>query len=223
MENAFKIVLALHILGGGIGLTAGTVNMFRPKGDRIHKICGRFFLYGMLTAGSAALFLSAMHTNYFLFITGVFTIYMVGTGDRYLLRRGTAQNLKPALVDWALTIGMLLFGLGFIAFGIYKLIAGNTFGLVFSVFGFISLSMVRGDIKNYTQPPVYKNTWLLVHLQRMMGAYIAATTAFLVVNLPGDIIPPNLKFIPWLLPTALIVPLIFKWSKKYAVKVKPAE
>ena len=221
MDNLFKIILALHILGGGIGLTAGTVNMFRPKGDRIHKLAGKFFLYGMLTAGTAALFLSAMHTNYFLFITGVFTIYMVGTGDRYLQMRGS--NTKPALIDWALTMGMLLFGLGFIGFGIYKLIGGNTFGLVFSVFGFISLSMVRGDIKNYTKPPVYKNNWLLVHLQRMVGAYIAATTAFLVVNLPGYITPPNLKFIPWLLPTALIVPLIFKWSKKYAVKVKATE
>ena len=222
MDNLFKIVLAIHILGGGIGLTAGTVNMFRPKGDRIHKLAGKFFLYGMLAAGSAALFLSAMHTNYFLFITGVFTIYMVGTGDRYLLRRGTAENLKPGLIDWALTVGMLLFGLGFIGFGIYKLIEGNTFGLVFGVFGFISLSMVRGDIKNYTQPPVYKNNWLLVHLQRMTGAYIAATTAFLVVNLP-HVLPPALNFIPWLLPTAIITPLIFKWSNKYAVKVKAAE
>jgi len=48
--------------------------------------------------------------------------------------------------------------------------------------------------------------------------YIAATTAFLVVNLPQDILPGYLNFIPWLTPTVILVPLIFKWTRKYEVK-----
>jgi len=51
---------------------------------------------------------------------------------------------------------------------------------------------------------------LVTHLQRMIGAYIASLTAFLVVNntiLPG--------VIAWLLPSVLLVPFIMAWSKKY--------
>jgi hypothetical protein len=43
----------------------------------------------------------------------------------------------------------------------------------------------------------------------MCGAYIASLTAFLVVNV--KILP---SLIVWLLPTMVITPLIFIWSKK---------
>jgi uncharacterized membrane protein len=218
MGIIFKILLALHITGGGIGLTAGTINMFRKKGDRLHKLAGMFFLYGMLTAATAALALSVIHPSNFLFITGVFTIYMVSTGQRYLLRRSTEGSAKP--LDYTLTYGMLCFGGAFIGFGIYKLILGNTFGIVFIAFGLISLRMVMADIQNYKEQPGAKSNWLSVHIQRMVGGYIAATTAFLVVNLPMTILPANLSFIPWLAPTALLTPFIFIWVKKYAPKKK---
>jgi hypothetical protein len=85
------------------------------------------------------------------------------------------------------------------------------------VFGFISLGFVRRDLINYTGKMTEKNYWLLMHLQRMMGAYIASTTAFLVVNakyLPFEF--PGFVF--WLLPTAILTPLIIIWSKKYSKK-----
>jgi uncharacterized membrane protein len=212
----FKILLGIHITGGGVGLMAGTINMFRKKGDRLHKLAGMFFLYGMLTAGTVAMVLSVMHPNNFLFIVGVFTIYMVATGQRYLLRRSTIGTAQP--LDYALTYGMLCFGGAFIGLGIYKLISGDTFGTVFVVFGLISLRMVMADMQNYKEKPGAKSNWLSVHIQRMVGAYIAATTAFLVVNFPKDVLTGNLSFIPWLLPTALLTPLIFVWVKKYAPK-----
>src|SRR6267142_6464183 len=108
-ENAFKLFLILHIMGGSVGLIAGTINMIRKKGDKKHKIIGKFFLHGMLTAGIAALILSVLHPNYFLFIVGVFTIYMVATGQRYLFHRGVLVNQKQIGLDWLLTILMLLF------------------------------------------------------------------------------------------------------------------
>jgi uncharacterized membrane protein len=220
VQILFKIILALHITGGSIGLIAGTINMVRKKGDKTHKAVGKFFLYGMLAAGTAALALSVMHPNYFLFIVGVFTIYMASTGKRYLSLRESADGPTPKMIDWALSIFMLLFGIAFIGFGIYKFIKGNTFGIVFLVFGYISVSMVRQDIKNYNGKSPFKNTWMLLHLQRMIGAYIAALTAFLVVNMPQTILPGYLNFIPWLTPTIALVPLIFKWTAQRKI-MKP--
>ena len=75
--------------------------------------------------------------------------------------------------------------------------------------------MVRTDLKLYKGVTKYKNFWLLIHLQRMIGAYIASVTAFIVTNDNY-----NLGIIGWLLPTAILVPLIFKWSKQKVVFVK---
>lgn len=73
--------------------------------------------------------------------------------------------------------------------------------------------MARKDIKLYKGNNTVKNYWLLIHIQRMIGAYIAALTAFLVVN---NTYLPSLA--AWLLPTVILTPLIFYWSKMYANK-----
>jgi uncharacterized membrane protein len=219
MDILFRFFLVIHIIAGTIGLLSGTINIIRKKGDKKHKLVGKFFLYGMLTVGLSAFVLSLMHKNYFLFIVGVFTFYMAATGDRYLSLKELRTTQKPKLIDWLLTVFMLLFGLAFIGFGIYHLSNSENFGIVFIVFGFIGLRMVGRDIKNYKGKTEIINYWLIAHLQRMIGAYIAAITAFLVVNgkyLDGLV--PN--YVIWLLPTVILVPLIIKWTKKYQVTKK---
>jgi uncharacterized membrane protein len=217
MDIFFKIFLVLHILGGSMGLITGTTNVIRKKGDKKHKLTGKIFSYGMFTAGFSSLILSILHPNYFLFIVGVFTIYLVGTGNRYLHLKMLASEQKPAIVDWALTIGMLLSGIIFIVLGILSLIKGNNFGIVFIVFGFLGLRFVKADFNNYKGKVKEKNYWLLVHLQRMTGGYIAATTAFLVVNF--QYIPIAIpSAVVWLLPTIIFTPLITMWTRKYMVK-----
>ena len=212
MQTLFQIFLVLHITGGAVGLLSGTINIIRKKGDKKHKLVGKFFLYGMLLAGFSALVLSVLHPNYFLFIVGVFTLYMTGTGERYLYLKKLLSGQKPILFDWIFAGCMLLFGLAFIAFGIKLFLQQEKFGIVFVVFGFISLRFVYTDWQNYTGKAKEKNYWLLAHLQRMTGAYIASLTAFLVVNkiLPGIIV--------WLLPTVILTPLIIVWTRKYRVE-----
>ena len=93
-----------------------------------------------------------------------------------------ASDQRPTIVDWALSTGMLLSGLAFIVFGTSKFINGNSFGIVFIVFAILGLLSVKTDFYNYKGKPKEKNYWLIAHLQRMTAGYIAATTAFLVVN-----------------------------------------
>ncbi|MBS1489762.1 MAG: DUF2306 domain-containing protein [Bacteroidetes bacterium] len=219
MSIIFTIFLILHISGGSVGLFTGTINLIRKKGDKKHKLVGRFFVYGMLTAGISALMLSIMHPNYFLFIVGIFTIYLTGTGTRYLRMKMLGSNQRPKTIDWAITITMLLTGLLFIGLGIKHLIASNNFGIVFMVFGALGVRLVKTDFKNYKGQASAKNYWLLAHLQRMTGAYIASATAFLVVNAKyfPELIP---SIFYWLLPTVILFPLIVSWTKKYKVENK---
>jgi uncharacterized membrane protein len=220
--NLFQLFLMLHIAGGTAGLITGTINLVRKKGDKNHKLVGKIFTYGMLIAGVSSLVLSVLHPSYFLFIVGVFTIYLVGTGNRYIYLKMLGVNQQPSFLDWAITIGMLITAVLFIVTGVIYLVNQNNFGIVLLIFGILALRFTKTDIENYRGKARVKNYWLLVHLQRLTGAYIAAITAFLVVNAkyaPVEL-PPVLV---WLLPTAILLPLIIMWSKRYKIEVKTAD
>jgi uncharacterized membrane protein len=216
MSLIFNVLLVLHIIGGTAGIMSGTINIIRKKGDLLHKNVGKIFLYSMLMTGFSSLTLATMHPNNLLFIIGIFTIFLVGTGRRYLSLKGLAKGQRPHLVDWLLTGMMLVFGIIFISFGVYFLIKNELFGIVYLVFGLTGLRYVMKDFNYYRgQKITLKNYWLIEHIGRTMAGYLASLTALLVVN------SAYLSFIPtvllWLLPTIVFVPLIVYWSKKNKV------
>lgn len=217
MNEIFQAFLIMHIAGGSVGLLTGMINIIRKKGDKNHKLIGKLFFISMLTAGASSLVLSRLHPNYFLFMVGVFTLYMVISGQRYLKRQ---QQGKPEfkIVDWTIAVLMFIAGLMFVGIGVWALLKSNLFGLVFITFGGLGLLFVRQDFKNYKNKSTIKNFWLIGHLQRMTGGFIAALTAFLVVN--ATYLPQQIPgFVYWLLPTVIFTPLIVKWSQKYEVKI----
>ena len=214
METIFTILLIIHIIAGSIGLLTGTINIIKKKGDKAHKSVGKFFFYSMLINGFAGFIMSLIHRNDFLLIVAVFSIYMVATGQRFLSLKQLNKEQKPKAIDWILTYTMLVFAFLFITYGSYLLINKVNFGIVLLVFGVVSCLMAIKDIKVYKGNIKEKNYWLLLHIQRMVGSYIAALTAFIVVNnhfLPG--------IVGWLLPTVIFTPLIVKWTKQYRVQI----
>lgn len=218
MEILFKIFLSLHIIGGSVGLFTGTINLVRKKGGKNHVRVGKIFTYGMLTAGFSAFVLSILHPNYFLFMVGVFTLYLVGTGYRYIHIKMSGSDQRPTITDWAISLCMMLAGILFVGLGIRLILSQQNFGIVFIVFGLIGLRFVKIDFTNYKGKWKEKNYWLLSHLQRMTGGYIASLTAFLVVNAKySPIVLPSI--LVWLLPTVILTPLIIVWSRKYKAKV----
>lgn len=222
MEILFKTFLVLHIIGGSVGLFTGTINLVCKKGDKNHKLVGKIFAFSMLTAGLSSFILSIILQNYFLFMIGVFTIYLVGTGYRYIYLKMLGSDQIPTILDWIITTMMLLAGFTFIGLGIYKIFLLDNFGIVFMVFGILGLRLVKTDFNNYKGKFKTKNYWLIAHLKRMTGGYIAAITAFLVVNSKySPIVLPSVLI--WLLPTAILTPLIISWTKKYKVKIKQIE
>jgi uncharacterized membrane protein len=208
----FKILLYAHIFFGAISLLIGLFVLIGKKGNSRHKLIGNIYFFAMLSAAFISFPMSYLHSDYFLFIVGVFTIYMLLTGRRFLKIKEISDVKK---IDWILTIIMLVFGIAFIVFGSYKLLNNNYFGIVLIVFGIISCLFVWRDKNNFIGKSRYKNFWLVTHIQRMVGSYIATVTAFLVVN--NKILP---DVVAWLLPTFLLVPLIIKWVIKYNIKAK---
>ncbi len=176
MELVFQIILIIHIISGSLGLLTGTINILQKKGVKRHRQIGRLFVFFMITAGISSIILAILHPNNFLLIVGIFTIYLVGTGDRYMRLRLLGKGQKPAFTDWFLS------GICFIVWGAYMIYYSNNFGIVLVVFGLIGLSNVKNDFKNYAGRSKKKKYWMLAHIWRMMGGYTASLTAFIVVN-----------------------------------------
>ena len=201
-------LLIVHIIGGTIGLLSGTFIVLSKKGNSVHKKSGKLFTYSMSLSMMAAFPISYIKENIFLFCIGIFTIYMIITGNRALSHK---INQKVKILDYTITVIMVLFGLVLMIYGIYK---GGQMLVISAVFSFISLFFVWNDYRFYFGKMNLQNPGLTIHIQRMTGAYIAAFTAFLVVNntiLPG--------VIGWLLPTFIFVPLIIYWSRKRKVRL----
>ena len=217
MDLLFKIFLMIHVAGGSVGMLAGTYVMFAKKGDKTHKKVGKLFAISMLGAGFCSLVLAALHHSNFLFAVGIFTIYMTGTAWRYLHLKKLADGQKPQTIDWLLVGFMFVGSLWFVKMGVESLLDKEYFGAIVLVFAWRGFSFVRQDYRTFNGQITAKNYWLLFHLQRMTGAYIASMTAFLVVNSPD-----RLSFIPWLLPSVVVVPFIVKWSKKYIIRLPTA-
>lgn len=209
----FDVLLIVHVLCGGISLLLGLSIMIQRKGGRLHKLVGIIYYYSMLISSFTAMPMSWMHRNYFLLMVSVLTAFMLLSGRRYIRRKKAAD---AGVFDWTLTSIMAIAGISFVVFAVKNLTHGNTFGIVYLIFGMGGLFFVFQDFRNFTKRSPISNFWLTTHLQRMIGSYVAALTAFLVVN--NNILPGT---IAWVVPTIILVPLILIWTRKYRVLKSP--
>jgi len=211
LRMLFRTLLYIHIVSGSIGLLTGSINMVRRKGDRLHKRLGTYFYFGMVTAAAVSLILAFIRPNTFLFIVGVFTLYMTYTGIRFL-------KVKQSPFQWTdklVTVIMAVAGFSFIIYGTILLSDGfelsqDWLSIVLIVFGIISTGYVIQDVQYLWRNAALAKGGLLEHIKRISGAYIASLTAFLVVNV--KFLPPVLV---WLAPSLVIGLLIRKWVRQY--------
>lgn len=211
--NLHDVLLVLHITGGTLGLLAGFWNVVAKKGTSLHRRVGKLFLWAMTVAGVCGIPLAIMGVNPFLLAVGIFSLYLVWTGERALQRHQNIHAFKALWPDVLLSLGMTVSGAWMLIQGISLLNDGNTFGITYLVFAGIGLRMVYAELQAFRRNESNLNYWLRIHLIRMTAGFISASTAFLVVNIAhiSTSIPP---VVAWLTPTVAITPLIFVWANK---------
>jgi uncharacterized membrane protein len=214
MQTIYSIFLALHIAGGFLALTIGLVAMLTAKGSKTHKMSGKLYVFGMTAACASAFYMAIAKPNLFLFIIGVFSYQLVGVGYRTLYRK---KFSKPAWIDWIIGLVPALFSALMIGLGVLTLMRGNMFGITSLIFGSIGMTIAIRWLRSFYVTPKEKGGWLFTHFQSMGGAYIATTTAFLVVNV--HVLPPVLL---WLTPTVvgsvIITFVTAKYKRRQATK-----
>jgi uncharacterized membrane protein len=188
-EGYVQYLIYGHAAFGGVALLSGLIALMTTKGNKLHRKGGLIFYYTMLSSAVLALIVSVQpdHVNYFLFVIGIFSAYMILSGKRILEMKLLYKNQKPKQTDFALPVLMLISGVAMILYGIYLSMTKGNIGMVLLVFGGIGIIMAIGDLRLLKSTPTDKKFWLYQHISKMTGGYIAAVTAFLVVNeiLPG--------------------------------------
>lgn len=210
MESAIKILIYIHAFFGGIGLITGIGSVLVKKGGLLHKRMGKLFSIGMITSSLISIPICRMpkHQNIFLFLIGLFTIYLVLTGNRFLAFK---RKPKADFIDKLISVSMLFFSVIMIAIGLYCQFKGVQNGILFTFFGGFGLYMTVKDFiffKNLSET----NNWLSKHIGKMIGALIASITAFIVAGIGlGNVIA-------WMLPSVIGTFYIIYWNRKIAPK-----
>lgn len=209
----FQLFLIVHIVAGTLTLVASAVAIGSKLADVRHDAhvwSGRAWMWGMTGIFVTAMGMSFIRVNPPMLFVSIFSFYFAWIGWRYAKnRRGETLPL-----DQIVTGTMCAVFIGMIGYGIYaNFIIGEPFGTVIIVFGVIGILNAWSDF-NYARNGAPKGKARIAeHLSRMLGGTIAAITAFFVVNLPPTIIV-------WLLPTAVLTPIIFIWARKINAGVK---
>lgn len=207
MEETIKILIYTHAFFGGIGLITGIGNLILKKGNSLHKKMGKLFSYAMVISSLISLIIAKMpnHKNLFLFLIGIFTIYMVLAGNRALTLK---RKEKADDIDKSISGIMLVTSIVMILIGIIGITQKTDNSILYIFFGGFGLFMTLKDFQTFRIFKKNKNAWLKSHIGRMVGALIASVTAFMVAGL-------HIKtLLVWIMPTIIGTIYIIYWIRK---------
>ncbi|QBQ41353.1 hypothetical protein E2P86_09365 [Sphingobacterium psychroaquaticum] len=210
MEQIATVLIYTHAFFGGLGLFTGFISVIVKKGGSPHKKAGKVFTYSMLLSSLLSLIIALMpnHENTFLLLIGIFTIYMILSGNR-ALTFNPKYKTKAHAIDKIISVGMLIIALIMLSLGVLGLIQKIENSILYLFFGILGSFMATNDFKIYRQFKERKNARILSHIGRMVGALIASFTAFLVAGLHIG------STIVWIAPTIVGTAYIIYTSRKY--------
>ncbi len=208
----YKIILTLHIIAGFLALSSGLVAMLSKKGSKRHKLFGLIYFCCMCFVCFSAIGMSILKPNMFLLSIGIFSFYLAFTGYRHTKNKSG----QLALIDKAIMIGTLIASVGMLAQA-YQLLDQpiQDDAIVLFIFGGTCFAMAIQDTLGWLNV-LQKQHWLMGHIARIGGSYIATVTAFATTNL--QYWP---QIINWLLPSVIGSILITYTSLKFRKKSLP--
>lgn len=205
-------LLVIHIVAGSIALLTALAALVTAKGGTIHVRAGRVYAVGMTLIFLTAVPLAILGADVFLLLIAFFSFYLIFAGWRFARNR----SRRPQLVDWVAVAIMGLTGLAMWGYAVALGVSGSGQWVTMLAFGSIAVALSVADGLFFNQgrsgrrrPAPYLR--IQRHLTNMMAGTIATVTAVMVVN-----VSMNPVWLPWLLPTVVITPLIVWWNVQTA-------
>lgn len=175
-----NILITIHIVFGSLALLSGALVLLLKKGNALHKRIGKlYFMTGFLgTIFSLIIASSPNHYNLFLFTIGILTLYFLLGG--FFAFKINKKQLK------ILALTMIVTAVVMILYALYLLYKGRiTSGIILIFFGLLGTAnayLVDYKIIIKQSGKITINKRISLHIGKMIGSYIAMSTAFVVVN-----------------------------------------
>lgn len=223
--TSIEAVRAVHIAAGTVALGAFAIPMLTSKGSRVHRRAGWVFVISIGVVAASALAAAAHRLSHpsseevrrvsvFLGYLSLLAANSSRTGIRALRTKGRTGRHDGA-ID-VLFPALLLAGA--LTLGIWGQLIGFPLAVVFGVVGVVvSVRQLRYWLTVPSSPQHGKYQ----HMQSMVGASIAALTAFLVVNVRAFGVPERLQLVAWLAPTLIGLPGVLVWVAALRKKEDP--
>jgi uncharacterized membrane protein len=208
------VLRVIHIACGFAAFFIAPVVLATVKGGTQHRRWGKVYFWSMAVVASTALILSLYRPILFLALVAVFSFYMAFSGYRALYRKHPELGEKATAIDWVGAGLMFSTGVVLIVLGaVQPTRVWATLSTVAIAFGVTALFFGVRDAVSFVRTPKDRHFWWYNHMGGMIGSYIAAVSAFSVVNF---------KFLPtavrWLWPSAIGIPAILLAIRYYRRK-----
>jgi uncharacterized membrane protein len=211
MDTFVRFTLGIHILAGTVALLVAPIALLTVKGGPTHRRWGKVYFWAMAIVAATALVVGYWRSLLFLMLVAVFSFYFALSGYRVLYRKRPDLGQRASALDWTAAGLTLAASAALIVLGLTQ--PTPTFqrlSMVAVVFGIVGLIIAGLDVWQFLSPPEDKRAWWYKHMANMIGSYIAAVSAFSVVNFV--FLPTTLR---WLWPTMIGTPAIVIWITYY--------
>lgn len=214
MELLINSLLFVHVTAGVLTLLAGPAAILSNTNQlRWHRLSGKVFFFAMLVTCFSSILTYFRHPEkiFYQFLLGIAFVVLGG-----LLRGVRAvtimKNGRPGVFDFLYTLLLGITGtwMLYMAVTLFMEGTGIAFPILFGVFGGGAVHDALKNFHIFSGKKMMSGTdWLQLHLNSMIGAFIASTTAFTVNT--AHYLP---WFVQWFGPTVLLVPVMVWFSKK---------
>ncbi len=208
--------LTVHIAAGSGAFVLAPLALVTAKGGKAHRLWGKIYFWCMTVVAATALVMAIYLPVLFLALVAIFSFYATFAAYRVL---GQKDAWKGASVvrglDWLAAILCFAASLTLVLLGAARPEFVQNLRIPAIVFGAVGMRISGRSIWRFTHPPAEKMFWWYVHLQGMIGSYIAAWTAFSLVT-----IGPLLHGVWWLwiVPISVGIPAIVATTAYYQRK-----
>ena len=206
-----ELIRIVHSTAGGVVAITGLLQILLPKGGLRHRILGQLYFWSWILIVPTG----AMMGSFLIALFGALGLYMAFTGYRI----GVRKKVQLAIFDKLVIVTGFLCGLATLGWGVALLVKKVDFGIVGCFFGVIFCLATLQDIRMFLlskgggRMAGHPMHWMFLHYGRMYISYIAAMTAFTVIQ---QVLPWDLA--NWILPTVLGTALLIFSGRFYRKK-----
>ncbi len=197
-----ETVRSIHIIAGTLVGVLGIIQLLLPKKGAIHRTIGNIYTWSW----TPLIITGIMIGNLLIGAFGILGWYMALSG--FMI--GKSKKVEKTIGFQILIYIGFIVGLAATFFSVTLLYGKQSFGIIGSFFGLIFLLNSYSDYRLIITKTKYNRLshlpvfWMIEHIKRMSISYIAAMTAFFVIQKVF-----SFDMLNWLLPTLVGTTFIF--------------